>query len=147
MEVVVKFKGYNKILVSRSFGKVVFAFGRRGSEMKYLTGKLKCDIKRKYNKKKKTYFAGKKWPFIGGDRPRLGGMAVQPSVYTTRASRPSWRPNQNGFSLSHSAAYFQLYLIFPTSLWLPFADDWETWLGPWGLVCCVWWDWWVWWNW
>ena len=79
MEVVVKFTGYNKILVSRSFGKVVFAFGRRGGGMKRLTGELR----------RKHVLQGKKWPFIGGDRPRLGGMAVQPSVYTTRASRPS----------------------------------------------------------
>ena len=41
MEVVVKFTGYNKILVSRSFGKVVFAFGRRGGGMKRLTSELR----------------------------------------------------------------------------------------------------------
>ena len=57
IEVVVRFTGYTKILVSCSFGKVVFAFGRRGSEMKGLTGELKCGIKQKYNEKKKTYFA------------------------------------------------------------------------------------------
>ena len=48
------------ILVSCSFGKVVFAFGRRGSKIKGLTGELRCNIKQKYNENKKTCFAGEK---------------------------------------------------------------------------------------
>ena len=82
IEVVVRFTGYTKILVSCSFGKVVFAFGRRGSEKKWLTGELKCDRKQKYNEKKTTYFAA------GGKNDHL--LVVTGRVWEVWPSSPQF---------------------------------------------------------